>query len=158
MGLAKVSTPLTTVGGAAIASMSLSANYAITASMADVTGPWQIVVPANSGPVNVGIEQVLVSVTTGTNAAATSFIVAVRIVDEAAAVVAFNEFKFYSSAASSQIWAVGIPVLNDLPNNAADKTYKVQAQCVLVGTNSCTAAINTSAVLGKDPILRAIRR
>jgi hypothetical protein len=154
--MSRISTRLPYPSGV-ISSMSLSANYACTSAMADVTGPWQIVVPANSGPITVGIPQALLSVTTGTNAAGTSFIVAVRIIDELSAVVAFNELKVYSSAATSQIWAAGLPVLNNLPNNSIQKTYKVQAQCSLVGTNGCTAAINTSAVLGTDPILLARR-
>jgi hypothetical protein len=142
--------------GAEIASMSLSANYALTTAFADVTG-WQIVVPANSGPVEVNIPSVLVSIVTGTNAAATTFNAQIRILDEANAVVAFSELKVYSSSATSQTWAQNIIVAGRVANASTAKTYRVQAAMGNVGTNSASAAINTAAVLGTDPILRARR-
>lgn len=143
--------------GATISSSPLSANYAVTTSLVDITGPWQIVVPANSGPIEVGIPQVLVSIVTGTNAAGTTFNLQLRVVDEADAVVAFNEYKIYSSAATSQTWAQAIPVLNELPNYTTAKTYRVQAGMGNAGTNGASGAVNTAQVLGKDPILHARR-
>lgn len=139
-----------------ISSASLSSNYTVTTSFADVPG-WQIVVPANSGPIQLGIPQVIVIIVTGTNAAGTSFNLQVRVVDEATAQVALNEFKIYSSAATSQTWATGIPVLNTLPNNASQKTYRVQAVLSNVGTAGCTGTLASAAFLGTDPILHARR-
>lgn len=153
------------VGGSVIASMALSTNFATPVAFADVTDAgaagavWQVVVPANSGPITVGIDAVMLSIATGTNASGSSFNHQVKVLDEANAPVAHGELKIYSSAATAQTWAASIRTTDDvIPNNASQKTYRVQSQCTLVGTNSATAAINTSSGgVTRDPRLVARR-
>lgn len=144
--------------GSEIAASILSANYVMTNAFVTVPS-WQVVVPANSGTIEVGVpEGLLVNIVTGTNAAGTAFTVSLRIEDEANALVGFTQWQIFSSSAGSQGWASVVPLMKSVPNNIAVKTYHVAAKMDKVGTLSATSTIFTAASGFTNPTLRAVRR
>lgn len=145
-------------GGLEIASMSLGVNFSIPTAFTDVPG-WQIVVPANSGPIDVEILQgLLVNIVTGTYAAAQLFQLEAMIVDDTNVNVAYNKWCVIQVTAASKNVGGCVPLAAAIPNKAVDKTYRVQARMAQGGVNGSTANIYTSAAGFIDPILRAIRR
>lgn len=146
-------------GGSEIAAQPLSTSYGMTVAWATIPS-WQVVVPANSGPVEVGVpDGLLVQVNTGTNGANTTFEPQLRIVDELGAQLVMREYAIKSSAAS-QVWRGTIPLSAPfIANNVISKTYKVQAQMTNVGTNGATASVFANDLIsGATPTLRAIHR
>lgn len=145
-------------GGAEVAAAPFSAGYTVTNAWTTIPG-WQIVVPANTGPVEVGIpEGIFVNIVTGTNPAGTMFSLEARIVDEVGTPVAYNNWEIYSSAATAQTWCQQIMLAKSIANNAANKTYSVQIRNTKVGTAGCTSGLFASGQGYTDPTLRAIRR
>lgn len=144
--------------GAEIAASVLSANYVLTTAFVTIPS-WQVVVPANSGTIEVGVpEGLLVNIVTGTNPAGTAFTVSLRIEDEANALVGFTQWQIFSSSALSQGWAQVVPLMKSVSNNGAAKTYHVAAKMDKVGTLSATSTIFTAASGFTNPTLRAVRR
>ncbi len=153
------------VPGMEITSMTLTTTFAVAASAGDVTDAgagsavWQVVCPANMGPISVGIDSVLLSIVTGTNASGTAFALRVRILDEANTQVGAFQHRICSSLATSQTWNQSKAARFPLPNNASQKTYRVQALQSLVGTNSSTASIAATAATDVvPPVLSVCRR
>lgn len=143
--------------GNIIASAQLSTSYALTNAYADVSPAWQIVVPANSGTIELAIPSALLTVVTGTNAVGTTFPVDVKILDEANTQMAYAQFRGANSLATTQTLSGTISLHKLVANNTAAKTYRVQARCTLVGTSSCTSALHTSSTGFTDPALLARR-
>lgn len=143
---------------AEIAAASFSAGYTVTNGWTTVPG-WQVVVPANSGPVEVAlVGGMLVNIVTGTNPAGTGFAYEARIVDELNAILDYSQWRIASSAATAQTWVNKLMLGKSVANNAANKTYTVQVMCSMVGTAGCTASIFASGQGFTDPTLRALRR
>jgi hypothetical protein len=152
------SVPLASAPGAEIASSILSTTYAVTSVFVNIPN-WQVVVPANSGVVEVGIpEGLLCNIVTGTNPAGTSFTLVLKIVDEAVVTVGAAQWCIYSSSVTSQNWNAQLPLMKSVANNAAAKTYSVQARMLNAGTLSAAANVFTSQSGFTDPTLRAVRR
>lgn len=145
------------VPGMEIANSVLSSNYVFTSSYADVGAAWSVVVPANMGVVELNITPLLLTCVTGTNAAGTMFSVEIEIVDEAAAVVGYFLWKFGSSLATTQSFTVTQSYTRRVANNGSQKTYHIKARNTLVGTNSCTSTLFSSASGFFDPVLSARR-
>jgi hypothetical protein len=117
---------------------------------------WQVQVPANSGGIDLLIEGLIVSATTGTNVATTSQRFSVYIVDEANAQVGLWQQVYYGTGTSQT------PTFNanfgaPVDNNAADKTYRVQVQVTKQGVNSGAGALNSGGIFPKAA-LKAVRR
>jgi hypothetical protein len=144
--------------GVEIASAPWSTDYVITNAFATISG-WSAVAPAGSPAYSVVLGPLLLNCVTGTNAAGTGFTVEAKAIDEASATVAYVQWKFFSSSASSQTWVdTRVSWSKRLTSPATDKTYTVQAKCSLVGTNSCTAKLFTSQSGFPDPELAILRR
>lgn len=145
-------------GGSVIAAALLSTNYVATVAFAAIPN-WQIVVPANSGAVEVGVaEGLLFNIVTGTNAAGTKFTFQARITDELGAVIGYNQKALYSSAAVAQTWTDMMSLKKVIGNNPAAKTYKVEVAMDKVGSAGSTSGVFTSASGFTDPTLQAVLR
>jgi hypothetical protein len=144
---------------AEIASSILSANYALTTAQADVPG-WQIVVPAGSGPHEVGVpEGILTNIVTGTSAIAQLIQNEFWILDEGNVVIAYAKFSVMQVTAVTKNVGGNVPLgRGGLPNPVTDKTYRVQAKQGLQGTLGVAGNIFTAASGFMNPTLRAVRR
>lgn len=146
------------LSGSEVAASILAATFSVTNAFTAIPN-WQIVVPANSGAIEVAVpEGVLFNINTGTNPAGTKFQFETKIVDEAGAMVAYNQKAIYSSAAVAQVWVDTIPLGRSIANNPAAKTYSVQAKMGLTGTNAASCTIFTAQSGFINPTLRATRR
>jgi hypothetical protein len=148
-----------TYPGAVIASATLSANYVVTNAFTAITG-WQIVVPANVGQIALAVDEgLLFNLVTGTYAVGTRYTFQARITDEGGAVLAYTQKALFNTTAATQTFADTVTLRRALvPNNAADKTYKVEVMMDKVGTAGSTSQVFTSQSGFVDPTLIAIRR
>lgn len=145
-------------GGAEIAQVINSTGYTVTAAWATIPG-FQVVVPANSGGVEVGlVAGILCNIVTGTNPANTEFVLEARLVDELGAYVDYAQYRIRSSAATAQTWVTKLHLGNSVANKTIPKTYSIQMQMANVGTAGAAAGMFASAQGFVNPSLRAIRR
>lgn len=141
--------------GSEIASMPFSVSTVATVTDTAVTG-WQIVVPANSGPITVKISNMLWSLITGTLASGTQQYAGIGIKDEAGVVVAYAKWQVIATGVTTT-QVNTLTVEGDLPNNVATKTYSVWIKCPHVDLGS-SATFFTSGSGFVDPVLKALRR
>lgn len=152
-----ISQSLAKAPGSVVAAATLSTNFVTVGNGFTTIPAWQIVVPANSGIVEVGVpEGLLYNINTGTNAAGTKFGFEARIVDEGGVQIGYSQQAFYSNA-TGQIWVGTIPIMHTVANNAAAKTYSIQCRMATI-TASAASTVFTSQSGFTDPTLRAIRR
>lgn len=155
---AELAAATTGLPGSEIAASILTATFVVPSAFNGIPN-WQVVVPANSGTVELGVpEGLLCNIVTGTNPAGTAFTLVIKITDELGAVVGLAQWAIYNSAATSQNWNNQIPLMKSVPNNPAAKTYTVQARMLNAGTLGAGANIFTAQSGFTNPTLRAVRR
>lgn len=108
----------------------------------------QVMVPANSGNVELLVPTgVYASATTGTNANTVAQAVRLYIRDEANTLIAYSPWTYFGTGASQQLSNV-MPLGALVPNNGADKTYRVTVQISKLGTLGATGQIISGSIFG----------
>lgn len=143
--------------GSIITSSTLSISYVLTNTYVDVPNWGSIVVPANSGAIELVVPEFICSIGTGTNAVGTIFNVEVRVLDEANSPVAYGLVKQATPLNTALTLGGCANAYGFVANNASAKTYRVQARCVQVGTAGCTANLLATNSGFPAPVLLARR-
>lgn len=139
-----------------IASMPWSLSTVAAAGADTAVSGWQIVVPANSGPITLKVSNMLWSLITGTLASGTQQYCAAAIKDEAGVVVGYAKWQVIATGVT-QTQVNTFTVEGDLPNNVAAKTYSVWLRCAHTDLGS-SATFFASGSGFIDPVLKALRR
>lgn len=134
--------------GREIASVILNAGLTpATATEENIPGA-SIVVPANSGAVELLVPSgVYLAATTGTNAATVQQAARIWIRDEANNLIGYFPWTYYGTGASQQMSDV-MPVGALVGNNAADKTYRLTMQIQRLGTLGATGQFISGGIFG----------
>lgn len=142
-------------GGSEVSSAVINANYNLINAQTDVPGA-TIVVPANSGPIELEVVGgIYATIVTGTNAAGTVISVQMQILDELNAVVGYSPEGCVATGASFSL-PVTIPLGVSLANAAIDKTYRIQGR-ISTTNNAATGTLNFSGIFPARTF-RAMRR
>jgi hypothetical protein len=143
--------------GSEVAAMAYSTSFGFTSTTSTAITGWQIVVPANSGPLTIKIPNILLALVTGTLAANAVLAGEVRLQDEAAALVGFVKNQETSINTTSQTYVRTLGLEADVANNASAKTYSVYCR-ISTTAGGATCTMHTSQTGFVDPVLRAVRR
>lgn len=113
----------------------------------DIPGA-SLLVPANSGPAELLCPAgVFLTAITGTNASTVSQSVRVWIRDEANNLIAYNAWNYYGTGVS-QTLNTALPIGALIPNNAADKTYRLRWQVQRHGTLGASGQVIFGGIFG----------
>lgn len=120
-----------------------NANYSLSATgFNDVTGLTGLVVPANSGPIELNLLGGLpFSLVTGTTGVASNIKCEAQIVDDLSNVICYTAQSFIQVTAATQTVLMNLPLGAGVANSAAQRTYKVQAKLGTNGTTGQSASI-----------------
>ncbi len=145
-------------GGAEITSSILSTNVTTVSATYTAVPGWQIVVPANSGPVDIEVVGgIPYTIKTGTNASTVNLSISIKITDEAGTVIGYVSWNQMGTGGVNQTMWNTSPLGGSVGNFAIDKTYKVEAQFPSNGLATASASLVAAAPFPPRS-LRAIRR